>query len=109
VQSLIGSSRAKEDGANIDSAESARVYPFPAPVETAAELRSRLALAEERLTELKRCLRTCDVTAMLGANKRRRACYRHLRHRRHGGGAAYGWMRHADDRPSLSPRPTSES
>jgi hypothetical protein len=38
----------KEDGANIDSAESARVYPFPAPVETAAELRSRLALAEER-------------------------------------------------------------
>jgi len=31
-------------------------------------------------------LRTCDVTAMLGASKRRRACYRHLRHRGHGGG-----------------------
>jgi hypothetical protein len=46
----------KEDGANIDSTESARVYPFPAPVETAAELRSRLALAEERLTELKAML-----------------------------------------------------
>jgi hypothetical protein len=42
----------KEDGANIDSAESAHICPFPAPVETAAELRSRLALAEERLTEL---------------------------------------------------------
>jgi hypothetical protein len=26
------------------------------------------------------------VTAMLGANKRRRACYRHLRQRCHGGG-----------------------
>ena len=46
----------KEDNANIDSAESARVYPFPAPVETAAELRSRLALTEERLTELKAML-----------------------------------------------------
>jgi hypothetical protein len=45
----------KEDGANVDSAESARVYPFPAPVETAA-VRSRLALAEERLTELKEML-----------------------------------------------------
>src|SRR6516162_1944099 len=51
-----------------------------------AELRTRLTLAEERLSELKRCLRTCDVTAMLGANKRRRACYRHLRQRCHGGG-----------------------
>jgi hypothetical protein len=44
----------KEDaGPNADGAEVARVYPFPAPVETVAELRSRLALAEERLTELK--------------------------------------------------------
>jgi hypothetical protein len=46
----------KEDGANIDSPESARVYPFPAPVETAAELRTRLTLAEERLSELKAML-----------------------------------------------------
>src|SRR5262249_30719155 len=47
----------KEDGGhNIDAAELARVYPFPAPVETVAELRTRLALAEERLTELKAML-----------------------------------------------------
>jgi hypothetical protein len=47
----------KEDGSpNIDGAEVARVYPFPAPVETVADLRSRLALAEERLTELKAIL-----------------------------------------------------
>jgi hypothetical protein len=47
----------KEDaGSNIEGAESARVYPFPAPVETTAELRTRLALAEERLTELKAML-----------------------------------------------------
>jgi hypothetical protein len=47
----------KEDGgSDSDGAESARVYPFPAPVETAAELRTRLALAEERLTELKAML-----------------------------------------------------
>src|SRR5262249_6644939 len=33
----------KEDGGhNMDGAESARVYPFPAPVETVAELRTRL-------------------------------------------------------------------
>src|SRR6516165_8512725 len=77
----------KEDGGhNMDGAESARVYPFPAPVETVAELRTRLALAEERLSELKAMLRTSDVTAMLGANKRRRACCRHLRQRCHGGG-----------------------
>src|SRR5262249_42810742 len=31
------------------------------------------------------CLRTCDVTAMLGASRLRRACYRHLRHGCHGG------------------------
>jgi hypothetical protein len=43
----------KEDGGHNVDAELARVYPFPAPVETAAELRTRLALAEERLTELK--------------------------------------------------------
>jgi hypothetical protein len=47
----------KEDGGhNMDDAESARVYPFPAPVETVAELRTRLALAEERLSELKAML-----------------------------------------------------
>ena len=47
----------KEDGGhNMDGAESARVYPFPAPVETVAELRTRLALAEERLSELKAML-----------------------------------------------------
>jgi len=40
----------------MDGAESARVYPFPAPVETIVELRTRLTLAEERLTELKAML-----------------------------------------------------
>jgi hypothetical protein len=44
----------KKDGDHgMDAAESARVYPFPAPVETMAELRTRVALGEERLTELK--------------------------------------------------------
>ena len=33
-----------------------RVYPFPAPLETVAELRARLGLAEERLTDLKAML-----------------------------------------------------
>ena len=47
----------KEDGDhNMDAAASARVYPFPAPVETVAELRTRLALAEQRLTDLKAIL-----------------------------------------------------
>ena len=47
----------KEDGgSNINGAESARVYPFPALVETVAELRTRLTLAEERLAELKAML-----------------------------------------------------
>lgn len=47
----------KEDGDDTsDTPEAARVYPFPAPRETAAELRTRLALAEERLTELKAIL-----------------------------------------------------
>ena len=47
----------KDDGDHtMEGAESARVYPFPAPVETVAELRTRLALAEERLTELKTML-----------------------------------------------------
>jgi hypothetical protein len=47
----------KEDGgSDVDGAELARVYPFPAPVETVAELRTRLTLAEERLTELKATL-----------------------------------------------------
>jgi hypothetical protein len=44
----------KEDGGS--NAESARVYPFPAPVETMAELRTRLTMAEERLSELKAML-----------------------------------------------------
>ena len=38
----------EEDGSDRDGTEVARVYPFPAPVETVAELRTRLALAEER-------------------------------------------------------------
>jgi hypothetical protein len=46
----------EEGGNNSDAAELARVYPFPAPVETVAELRARLALAEERLTDLKAML-----------------------------------------------------
>jgi hypothetical protein len=46
----------EDDGSNFEDAASAHVYPFPAPVETPAELRSRLALAEERLTELKAML-----------------------------------------------------
>jgi len=47
----------KEDGAhNVEAAELARVHPLPAPIETVAELRTRLALAEERLTELKAML-----------------------------------------------------
>jgi hypothetical protein len=47
----------KEDGgSNGDGTEVARVYPFPAPVEPVAELRTRLALAEERLTDLKAML-----------------------------------------------------
>jgi hypothetical protein len=47
----------KEDrGNNTDEAEVARVHPFPGPRETMAELRTRLALAEERLTELKAML-----------------------------------------------------
>jgi hypothetical protein len=47
----------KEDGgSDLEGAESARVYPFPAPVETPAELRTRLAVVEERLTELKAML-----------------------------------------------------
>jgi hypothetical protein len=47
--------RSTEDGGS-NSSESARVYPFPAPVETAAELRTRLTLAEERLADLKAML-----------------------------------------------------
>ena len=46
----------KDGGSNIDSAEAARVYPFPASIETVAELRTRLTLAEERLSELKAML-----------------------------------------------------
>src|SRR5262249_56699058 len=45
-----------EDGNNGDGAEVARVYPFSAPSETMAELVTRVALAEERLTELKAML-----------------------------------------------------
>jgi hypothetical protein len=43
-------------GCKVDGAEVGPTYPLPAPVETRAELRSRLALAEERLTELKAML-----------------------------------------------------
>jgi hypothetical protein len=46
----------KDDGGSKIEGESARVYPFPAPVETPAELRARLALADERLAELKAML-----------------------------------------------------
>ena len=46
----------EDGGHDMDATESARVYPFPAPVETVAELRTRVALAEERLTELKATL-----------------------------------------------------
>ena len=47
----------KEDGGSkVEGEESAHVYPFPAPVETASELRTRLTLAEERLSELKAML-----------------------------------------------------
>ena len=52
---LFASSK-EDSGSNVEGAESARVYPFPAPVETATELRTRLVLAEERLTELKAML-----------------------------------------------------
>jgi len=56
----------------MDAAESARVYPFPAPVETVAELRTRLALAEQRLSELKAMLedmrRDRDCLARTGAD-----------------------------------------
>ena len=45
-----------DGGSKIEGAESARVYPFPAPVEAPAELRARLALADERLAELKAML-----------------------------------------------------
>ncbi|HKF07410.1 MAG TPA: hypothetical protein VKB89_01610 [Xanthobacteraceae bacterium] len=41
---------------NSGEAEVAHVYPFPAPSETTAELRTRLTLAEERLSELKAML-----------------------------------------------------
>ena len=47
----------KEDGGNnSDGAAVARVYPFPVPSKTTAELRTRLAVAEERLSELKAML-----------------------------------------------------
>src|SRR5260370_5497986 len=64
----------KEDSVSkIEGAESARVYPFPAPVETPAELRTRLALADERLTELK---------AMLEDMRRDRDAWREQAHTR---------------------------
>jgi len=74
----------KEDGGhNMDGAESARVYPFPAPVETVAELRTRLALAEERLSELKAMLE--DIRRDRDA-WREHAQMRLLGQRCHGGG-----------------------
>jgi ATPase subunit of ABC transporter with duplicated ATPase domains len=53
---LFAGSKEEDGDSNLDGAESARVYPFPAPVETVAELRTRLTLAEERLSELKAML-----------------------------------------------------
>jgi len=53
---LFKGGKEQEGGENAEAAESARVYPFPAPVESVVELRTRLALAEERLTELKAML-----------------------------------------------------
>jgi hypothetical protein len=53
---LFVGSKEKDGGDNAEAADLARVYPFPAPVETAAELRTRLVLAEERLAELKAML-----------------------------------------------------
>jgi hypothetical protein len=52
---LFAGSKEEDGGNNSDETEVARVYPFPAPSET-AELRTRLALAEERLSELKAML-----------------------------------------------------
>jgi hypothetical protein len=66
----LSAGRNQDGGYEIDAAELARVYPFPAPGETVAatvpvvhhatadatadaELRHRLATAEERLAELK--------------------------------------------------------
>lgn len=57
ARAMSGRLFAKENGGpDADGAEVAPVYPLPAPVETRAELRSRLTLAEERLTELKAML-----------------------------------------------------
>jgi hypothetical protein len=39
------------------------------------------------------------VTAMRGANKRRRACYRHMRHRPHGGA---GSVRPDEEAPTFT-------
>ena len=46
----------EEGGNNSDGVEVSRVYPFPAPIETVTELRTRLTLAEQRLAELKAIL-----------------------------------------------------
>ena len=54
ARAFVGSK--EEDSNNSDGAEVARVYPFPAPVETVAESRTRLTLAEERLSELRAML-----------------------------------------------------
>jgi hypothetical protein len=66
----------KEGGVSkIEGDESARVYPFPARVESLAELRTRLALADERLTEKKTMLEDMRrvVTAACGAEVMPRA------------------------------------
>src|SRR5262249_26187631 len=52
---LFAGSKDEDGGNNSDETEVARAYTFPAPSET-AELRTRLALAEERLSELKAML-----------------------------------------------------
>jgi hypothetical protein len=56
ISSRFFAGSTEDRGNNSDEAEVARVYPFPAPNETMAELRTRLALAEERLSELKAML-----------------------------------------------------
>jgi hypothetical protein len=53
---FFAGNKEQDAGGNAEAVESGRVYPFPAPVESVADLRTRLALAEERLTELKTLL-----------------------------------------------------
>jgi hypothetical protein len=56
ISGRLFASNKEEGSSNVDSDEMAPLYPLPTPVETRAELSSRLDLAEERLTELKAML-----------------------------------------------------